>query len=84
MSEQNTPSSLPPSALVMQLISGFQMSQAAYVIADTGVATILEQEGPQTVADLAARTGTHEQALGRLIRTLAPVGLFTTEGKRCG
>src|ERR1700685_966939 len=69
-----------PTAVMLQIIGGFQMSQAAYVVAKLGVATILEQEGPKPIAELAERTGAQAEALGRLIRTLAPLGLFVTEG----
>ncbi len=71
----------PPSAVMMQLLGGFQVSQAIYVVAVLGVATILEQEGPQTVADLAERTGAKDEPLHRLIRTLAPLGVFTIDGE---
>ena len=60
----------PPSAVMIGFLRGFQISQALYVVAELGVATILEQEGPGTVAELARRTGAHPEALGRLIRTL--------------
>ncbi|HZZ50170.1 MAG TPA: methyltransferase [Pseudonocardia sp.] len=70
-----------PSAVMMQLLGGFQVSQAIYVVADLGVATILEREGPKTVAELAGRTGAEPEPLRRLIRTLAPLGVFTTDGE---
>jgi hypothetical protein len=71
-------------ALVTGLIMGFQRSQAVLVVVRTGVATILEQEGPTTVTVLAARTGTRPEALRRLVRDLAPSGLFTTDGETVG
>ncbi|WP_224390448.1 acetylserotonin O-methyltransferase [Pseudonocardia sp. ICBG1293] len=80
MSTTATPPGPPPGAVMIQLMGGFQISQAVYVIGQLGVATILEQEGPTTVAELAARTGSRPEPLGRLIRTLAPVGVFTTDG----
>ncbi|WP_234018327.1 hypothetical protein [Streptomyces sp. FXJ7.023] len=43
----------PPSAALLPILGGFQVSQAAYVVAKLGVATILEQEGPTTLATLA-------------------------------
>ncbi|MEK8173464.1 methyltransferase dimerization domain-containing protein [Streptomyces sp. M19] len=69
-----------PSSAMVGLMGGFQVSQAVYVVAKLGVATILEQEGPSDVAELARRTGARPEPLHRLIRTLAPLGLFTTEG----
>ncbi|MGW4774533.1 methyltransferase [Nocardia sp. NPDC004278] len=67
---------------MMQILGGFQMSQAAYVVAKLGIATILEQEGSKPVAELAEHTGAQPDALGRLIRTLAPLGLFATDDDR--
>lgn len=40
----------------------------------------LDQEGPVTVAVLAERTNASPAALRRLIRSLAPLGVFTTDG----
>jgi DNA-binding Lrp family transcriptional regulator len=81
MPEAETVAGAPPSAVMVQLLGGFQVSQAIYVVTDLGVATILEQEGPKTVAELAERTGAKREPLHRLIRTLAPLGVFTTEGE---
>lgn len=71
----------PPAASMVQLLAGFQVSQAVFAVADLGVATILEQEGPKTVAELAERTGVLPEPLGRLVRSLAPVGVFRTAGE---
>jgi DNA-binding Lrp family transcriptional regulator len=81
MSESTTVQDPPPSSVMVQILGGFQVSQAAYVTAKLGVATILEQEGPKSVAELAERTGAHPEQLYRLVRSLAPIGLFTTEGE---
>lgn len=48
---------LPPTAVMGRMLDGFLLSQALFVLAEAGVATILDQEGPQTVAVLAERTG---------------------------
>lgn len=66
-----------PSAVMTQMAAGFQVSQALYVIAKLDIATQLD-DGPLTVHELATRTGAHQPALRRLIRTLAPLGIFTT------
>lgn len=71
----------PSTAAMMQLMTGFQISQAIYVVAKLGVATILEQDGPKTVAELATRTEAAPEALARIVRTLAPLGVFSTEGE---
>lgn len=82
MSDSNTAAAPPPTAVVLQLLGGFQVSQAVYVVAKLGVATILEQEGPTSVADLAERTGADAELLHRLIRSLTAVGLFAVEEDR--
>lgn len=70
---------LPESFTMVQLLAGFQISQALYVVAKLGVATALA-DGPRSVDDLAAEAGASPDALGRLIRTLTPLGLFRTTG----
>ena len=72
------PDKLPEQMLMTQLLGGFQVSQALYVVAKLGVSTALLQ-GPRTVEQLAAATGANADALGRVIRALAPVGVFRTE-----
>jgi hypothetical protein len=66
-----------PSAAMTQMMAGFQVSQALYVIAKLDIATLLD-DGPLNVDELAERTGAHQPALRRLIRTLTPLGIFTT------
>lgn len=75
---------LAASASMIQLLTGFQVSQAVYVVAKLGVATILEQEGPKTVVELARRTRSDSEAMGRLVRTLAPLSVFSTDGDYVG
>lgn len=72
--EQAAPS---PSAVMTQMMAGFQVSQALYVIAKLDIATLLD-DGPLSVHELAERAGAHEPAVRRLVRTLAPLGIFTT------
>ncbi|WP_194898229.1 methyltransferase [Catenulispora pinisilvae] len=82
MSERDAAPGPPPIAAMMQLLGGFQVSQALFVITDLGVPTVLDQEGPTTVTVLAERTNADPDALRRLIRCLAPIGVFTTDGER--
>ncbi|MFE3264092.1 methyltransferase [Streptomyces sp. NPDC059215] len=71
---------VPPPAVVMsQLLGGFQVSQALYVVAKLDICTMLD-DGPRTVAELAERSGALAGPLGRLVRTLTMVGVFRTEG----
>ena len=67
---------LPPSVRLHQLMAGHWVSQAIYVVAKLGVADHLAP-APQPVASLARAVDAHPQALHRLMRALASVGLFT-------
>ncbi|MFI7002361.1 methyltransferase [Nocardia sp. NPDC050175] len=66
----------PPTVVMSRMLDGFLLSQALFVLAEAGVATILDEEGPQTVAVLAERTGSDADALARLIRIVTPHGVF--------
>jgi SAM-dependent methyltransferase len=78
----NTPvasQGVPASAVMLQMLAGFQVSQALYAVAKLGVATRLAS-GPKTVSDLAAEVGADADALTRIIRFLATLGVFRTDG----
>jgi hypothetical protein len=62
-------------ATLRQLIMGFRITQLTYVAAKLGLADHLEQ-GPQTPHALAQAVGAEPQALYRLLRALASIGLF--------
>ncbi|HXG76249.1 MAG TPA: methyltransferase [Gaiellaceae bacterium] len=64
-----------------KLVNGYQASQAIHVAATLGIADLLA-EGPRTSDDLAAETGAHPDALYRLLRALAGVGIFREEEDR--
>ncbi|MFG0335471.1 MAG: methyltransferase dimerization domain-containing protein, partial [Maioricimonas sp. JB049] len=57
------------------MINGYCVTQAVYAAATLGIADLLK-EGPRTVDDLAAATGTRPDRLYRLLRALASVDLF--------
>src|SRR6516162_6212527 len=59
-----------------QMITGYWTSQAIYVAAKFGIADHLKH-GPKTVGELAGATSTNPDALYRLLRALASVGIFT-------
>jgi hypothetical protein len=61
-----------------QLLFGFTTSQALYAIARLEVAGAL-LDGPRGIDDLADVTGADPDALYRVIRNLAPLGVFRTE-----
>jgi hypothetical protein len=70
--------SLEDSLRMTQQLFGFTTSQAVYVIARLGVADAL-LDGPRGIEDLADATGADPDALSRVIRNLAPLGVFRTE-----
>lgn len=70
--------SLRPSMALRRLVNGHQVTQAIHVAAVLGIADLLA-DGPRTSADLAAATASHPQALYRLLRALASVGVFREE-----
>jgi hypothetical protein len=61
---------------MVQLLAGFQVSQALYAAASLGVADHLTA-GPAPVSELAELTGAYQPSLYRLLRTLAGIGVFT-------
>ena len=58
-----------------QLITGYWISQAIYAAAKFGIADHLK-DGSKTVGELARATATNPDALYRLLRALASVGIF--------
>ena len=63
---------------MLQVISGFWVSRAVYVIAKLGIADLLNS-GPKTAAELAEATETHPPSLYRLLRALTSVGVLKSE-----
>ena len=64
-----------PAVELRRMINGYQVSQALHVAATLGLSDLLA-DGPRSVADLAAATGTDERTLLRLLRALASVGVY--------
>ncbi len=58
-----------------QMISGYWISQAIYAAAQFGIADYLK-DGSKTVEELAGTTSTNPDALYRLLRALASIGVF--------
>jgi hypothetical protein len=79
MNEQTNATALspemPPEAFLTNIAFGALMTQALYVAAKVGVADLLK-DGAKTVGDLAAATETSEDALYRILRSLASHGIF--------
>ena len=66
---------MPPEAFLTNIAFGALMTQALAVVAELKIADSLAEK-PQSVAELAATTGTHARALYRILRSLASVGIF--------
>jgi O-methyltransferase/methyltransferase family protein len=68
-----------PSVALNQMLLGNRVQQAIYVAAKLGVADELV-DGPRPIDDLARAVGANADALGRLLRALVGVGIFSDEG----
>ena len=66
---------VPPQQVMLQLISGFWISRAIYVVAKLGIPDLLVSS-PKTSQELANATGTHAKSLQRIMRALLSVGVF--------
>ena len=62
---------------MLQIISGFWISRAVYVIGKLGIPDLL-QTGPKTAAELASATNTHAPSLFRILRALVSVGVLNS------
>ena len=66
---------------IQHAIGGFRLSQLISVVARLRVADRLTT-GPKTVGELAQATGSHEDSLYRVLRTLAGLGIFAEQDGR--
>jgi hypothetical protein len=63
---------------LLRLIGGYQVSQAISVAARLGISDVLATS-PQTLSELAQSTGADVPSLGRLMRALTALGLYTDD-----
>ncbi len=68
-------------ARVLQMITGYQVSRALYLVSKLGIPDRLVA-APKTVEDLARETEVHPQALYRILRALAGLRLFSESANR--
>jgi len=61
-----------------QLIRGYWVTQAIYVVAELGIADLLA-DGPKTPAELAETAGANADLLYRVLRALASMGIFSED-----
>ena len=66
---------------IMQITSGHSVARSLHVVAELGVADALD-DSPRTSAELAKKTGTNPEALGRVLRLLASFGIFEVQDGR--
>src|SRR5207253_61548 len=69
---------VPAPIAMCQMISGFWVSRAIYIVAKLGIADYLHKQ-PKTADELAAITNTHAPSLYRVLRALASVGVFVED-----
>src|SRR5262245_50049537 len=67
-----------PADQLRMMVAGAWVSQAIFVAARLGIADLVK-DGPKSAAELAAATGSHEQALYRILRALASGGLVSDD-----
>jgi DNA-binding IclR family transcriptional regulator len=69
----------PQNALALfRMANGYFAAQALYVAADPGVADYLTQ-GALTAQEVASKTGSHPDALARLLRALVAFGILNSD-----
>ncbi|HET9109652.1 MAG TPA: methyltransferase [Ktedonobacterales bacterium] len=66
---------VPPQMAMLRMLNGFHVTQMLAVAARLGVADLLG-DGPQSAEALASAIGAHPDALYRLMRALANMGVF--------
>lgn len=64
-----------PSATMLQIMTGFRVSRATYVVAKLGIADLLK-DGSKSSEELAQLTDTHAPSLYRVMRGLVSAGIF--------
>jgi hypothetical protein len=75
---QGTPQDTPPEMAMLQMTSGYWISQSIYAAAKLGIPDLLK-DGPKSCAQLASATETDARSLYRVLRALAQVGVFAEQ-----
>ena len=75
MVQPNGPEQLPPSALVMQMITGHWVSQLVGSLCRLGIPDVLAEQ-PLTSAVIARKCGYNPDATYRILRAATGLGLF--------
>jgi len=75
MPQPNGPEQLPPTALVMQMITGHWVSQLVGSLSRLGIPDALAEQ-PLTSAAIAKKCGSHPDATYRILRAATGLGFF--------
>src|SRR5215475_5177921 len=65
-----------PSEQMIQFATGFMVSSAVYTVTKAGIPELLKDK-PKSARELAEKSGNNEDALYRIMRALASVGVFS-------
>ncbi|HKC64705.1 MAG TPA: methyltransferase [Pyrinomonadaceae bacterium] len=72
---------VPPQIALLQMATGFWVTQSIYVAARLGIADLLK-DGPKTSDELARATDTNGPMLYRVLRALAGLGIFAEDEQK--
>jgi hypothetical protein len=72
------PQTTPPHVAIFQLMNGAYVAGTIACLAELGIPDLVE-DGPKTAAELAAQIGADPQALYRLMRATASVGVLSED-----
>ena len=78
--ESQQPIPAPPQVSLLQLATGYMVSQAVYVAAKLGLADLITAR-PCRVDELAKEVGADASALRRLLRLLVTCGVFSEDAR---
>src|SRR5262249_14406851 len=76
-----TPSAPAPAEQLLQLSLGYMPAQCLWIAAKLGIADLVAK-GPKPVAERAGATRVNEDALYRVLRALASIGVFNETSPR--
>src|SRR5689334_18621794 len=71
----------PAVATLLDMMAGHRVTAVVHAAVRLTIPEILE-DGPQTAAEIATRTGAHEPSIGRLLRALVTLAICTQQGDR--
>ncbi len=76
-----TSQSLPPQAILMQMLFNYARARAIGIAAELRIADLLA-DGSKTADELALKTNSHARSLYRLLRACASVGVFSEDADK--